>query len=132
MSAGERPARVQTQPAQQVSLRAYFESENAENCIRDLRNMHFRALVVQPQFIGLMTSHISYQWRKFYCEFIVRRQVGKAYYRASQTLATLKYVMHIIFDIISIMYALRTYKAPRIQNSIFPQRFMRSCRGVKR
>jgi hypothetical protein len=99
MSSGERPERIQTLPAQKTALREFFTKENAQTWLSKLRNKFFRTLILLPEFNNLTTLHISYQWRKFSAEYIVRRQVGAKYFRASLIIATIEEVKEIIFDI---------------------------------
>jgi hypothetical protein len=131
MSAGDKSARIQTQPAQRVGLRTYFLSKHAEKWLRDDRNKHFNGLIRQPEFVCLMTSHVSYQWRKFLAEFIVRKHVGAAFWRASKQLSTVPYVSSIIFDIISIMYGyFETAENPEFNIPTKILAFMIRCRRI--
>jgi hypothetical protein len=89
MSSGERPERIQTLPAQKTALREFFTKENAQTWLSKLRNKFFRTLILLPEFNNLTTLHISYQWRKFSAEYIVRRQVGAKYFIAALEMSDL-------------------------------------------
>jgi len=131
MSSGERPVRIQTLPGQKIALRNFFTKENAQDWICKLRNMYFRTLIAEREFDNLGTSHISYQWRKFSAEYIVRKQVGAKYWRASLTIATDDAVFALIFDIISDwLEMLEVSPYPEFNIPTELHGFMKRCRMV--
>jgi hypothetical protein len=102
MSQGPRPERVTTSDTQKAVLREVFNHYRAECWDSKKRKKELNILLSFTSLNNLSINHLRYQWRKFYCEFIVRRQVGSAYYRASLKLSSTEEVCNIIYDIVSI------------------------------
>ena len=97
----QRAPSVKTTAGQAMALRALFLREDAQDWTSPIRSQWFKDLIKEPAFNNLGLNHIRYQWNKYHGEFLIRRQVGAAFGRASKEMAERHNVTEMIFEILA-------------------------------